>query len=145
MDGIYHDLVDPTNSYIVEVKNRAKGFFNTVRDYENTQMQLYMWLTGLSRVNLVESYKSKIRCTHVKRDTDTINIILQYLAVFITNFESNFLQQDSVKLDYINMNNNERKRYLKTLFLNQIKNLESKRISMLIANETSVCCDIDSC
>lgn len=144
MDGIYHDLDDPTNSYIVEIKNRAKGFFNNVRDYENTQMQLYMWLIDLLRVDLVEAYKSKIRCTHVKRDTETINIILQYLIVFITNFEAKFLQQESVKLDYINMDHNERKHFLQTLFLNQIKQLENNRLSMLISDD-DICCDIDSC
>lgn len=145
MDGLYYDHEDPTNNYVVEIKNRAKGFFNNVRDYENTQMQLYMWLTDLFRVDLVEAYKSKIRCTHVKRDIDTINTIFQYLTVFILNFESNFLQQESVKLDYMNMDHNMRKKFLQTLFLNQIKKLESKRISMFIEDETSVCCDIDSC
>lgn len=138
MDGILHGH----DGYIVEIKNRAKGFFYSIRDYENTQMQLYMWLTGLCRVDLVEAYRSKIKCTHVKHDIDTINNILKYLSIFISNFENNFLKQESMKLDYINMDNNARGIFLKKLFLNEIKTLESERISQLM--EDDVCCDIDS-
>ena len=34
VDGLYIDNNDRSKSYIVEVKNRTKGFFSTLRDYE---------------------------------------------------------------------------------------------------------------
>ena len=40
VDGLYIDNDDKSKSYIVEVKNRTRGFFSTLRDYENTKIQL---------------------------------------------------------------------------------------------------------
>jgi hypothetical protein len=34
LDGVYIDKENPKNSYIIEVKNRTRGFFSALRDYE---------------------------------------------------------------------------------------------------------------
>ena len=53
VDGLYIDNDDKSKSYIVEVKNRTRGFFSTLRDYENTQIQLYMYILDISFSKLV--------------------------------------------------------------------------------------------
>jgi hypothetical protein len=60
MDGIYIDSKNSKNNYIVEVKNRTKGFFNSLRDYEKTQIQLYLLLLNYKKAKLVERYNNEI-------------------------------------------------------------------------------------
>lgn len=54
MDGIDHN-----GECVVEIKNRTRGLFNELRDYEETQINLYMYLLGYPRAKLVEMYKTK--------------------------------------------------------------------------------------
>ena len=49
---------------LVEIKNRAKGLFNKVRDYEMIQVQCYLMMTGMSRGHLVECWNDSSK-THV--------------------------------------------------------------------------------
>ena len=85
MDGIYKD------QYIVEVKNRMRGFFNTLRDYEKTQIHIYMHLLQIPLSKLVEKYENNIRITTIYQNNDYLKDILEYLNVFITHFEKDFL------------------------------------------------------
>ena len=47
MDGLYISESENEQSYIVEVKNRVNGFFTTLRDYEKTQIHMYMHMCTL--------------------------------------------------------------------------------------------------
>lgn len=46
---------------IVEVKNRARRFFDAVPFYERVQVQAYMWMTGIPRCRLVQQLDGELR------------------------------------------------------------------------------------
>ena len=53
---------------LVEIKNRARGLFRAVRDYEEIQCQTYMEMLGMDECALIEQHNDK-RLTHnIKRD-----------------------------------------------------------------------------
>lgn len=120
VDGLYIDK-DSSKSYVVEVKNRTKGFFSSLRDYEKLQIQLYMWILDLNEAKLVESYRDKLRITAIYKDQEFIDTSLNYLKIFIDNFESKFLFKFDIKEKYINSLENEKKTFLNKLFLTEIE------------------------
>lgn len=126
MDGLYIDENNPNDNYVVEVKNRTKGFFNSIRDYEKTQMQLYMLLTGFKKTKLVEKYNTKIRVTDVLLEQDYINDILEYLTIFVTNI-SNFFNNMKQKIEYFDLSELEKKKFLNNLYLKEIEKLRSHK------------------
>lgn len=135
MDGINHD-----DKYVVEVKNRTKGFFSSVRDYEMTQIQIYMYLTGYDNAKLVECFNNKIRITEIQRDQDYINDIFDYLSIFIANFEK-FLVDDKSKMEYITLSSEyDKKAFLDVLYLNEIAKEFDKKTELRLINQ---CCLID--
>lgn len=140
VDGLYIDDTDKSKSYIVEVKNRTRGFFSTLRDYEKTQIQLYMYMLDISFSKLVEKYNDKIRITLIYRDDSYIKDILMYLEIFINNFETNFLNNNDKQMEFMLCENDLKKVFLKKLYLNEIKT----KINMKILDETdSINCLID--
>lgn len=120
MDGIYRDPELPENNYIVEIKNRTKSFFSTLRDYEKTQIQLYIWMLNYNNARLVEKHNDKLRVTSIHKDSEYISDVLEYLTIFITNFENNFLKQETEKINYIKNDTNGKQLFLKQLYLNNI-------------------------
>lgn len=99
MDGINHK-----DGYIVEVKNRTKSFFAHLRDYEKTQMQMYMYMTDMELTKLVEckiDSKTTIKTTDVEFDKDYVEDSLFKLKEFLSSFET-FLASDL----------NQKKKYL---------------------------------
>ena len=127
-DGLYITK-DPKESYIVEVKNRTKSFFNRLREYENTQIQLYMWMLHINQTKLVEKLDSKIRITNVKRDDLYINNVLEYLNIFTHNFENKFLTSFDKQLEYVAQPQHEKQVFLQKLYLNEIKKLELQKLN----------------
>lgn len=107
MDGI-----DNVNNKIIEVKNRTNGFFSEVRDYEMTQMQLYMFLTGLDNCELVEEYNKQIKITHVTRDDIYINTLLRKIEQFVCNLEDFIHGDHKMKSDYILGNSDYKKKFI---------------------------------
>jgi hypothetical protein len=80
VDGLHDD-------YIVEIKNRMNGFFNRVRDYENTQVQMYMWILGDREYTILEEcYKGETKSTMIYKDTDYIEYVIELLVAFIVRF-----------------------------------------------------------
>jgi hypothetical protein len=128
MDGLFTDLSDYSSNYVVEVKNRTKSFFATLRDYEKTQIHLYMWMTGFSKAKLVEKHNEKIRVTEIYNNVDYTQEILEYLVIFITNFENNFLLNEDKKLEYILLDNDQKQIFLKKLYLNDIFKRANERL-----------------
>lgn len=121
VDGLYIDYSNYLNSYIVEVKNRTKSFFTSLRDYEKTQIQLYMWMLGISHAKLVEKYDNKIRITEISYDTDYIQEILSDLMYFTELFENDFLNGDTTtKLQFIKMEDTHKQHFLHKLYLSKI-------------------------
>lgn len=139
VDGLYIDKNDKEKSYVVEVKNRTKGFFSTLRDYEKTQIQLYMYMLDLKTAKLVEKYKDKIRITIIYRDIDYINDIIEYSNIFASNFENNFLNNLDAKINFVNQDLDNKKIILKKLYLNEINNVINKKILDNIEKEDQNC------
>lgn len=138
VDGLYVDK-NPDASYIVEVKNRTRGFFSTLRDYEKTQIQLYMHMLNLKTSKLVEKYKDKIRITVIYKDLDYVNDILQYIDIFITNFENSFINNYDKKLEFVNSSMDNKSLILKKMYLNAITLEINKKILDNINEKESNC------
>lgn len=143
VDGLYTNEQDVSKSYIVEVKNRTRGFFNNLRDYEKTQIQLYIWMLGVPIAKLVEKHESKIRVTEVYKDSSWINDILEHLSIFITAFENSFLNNDTLKQKYTLSEREEKQQILKRLYLNPIQKCITEKINKSLGFDSSIECDID--
>jgi hypothetical protein len=120
MDGIHH-----ADRYVVEVKNRTKSFFSYVRDYENTQVQMYLYMLDFEKAKLVERHRAKIRVTDIQRSEEYIELTLEKLRVFIDGF-MNFLQtpvEDKVSF----LLNNDKEAFLETLFLRKVHGVMKKQ------------------
>ena len=144
VDGLYIDSSDSTKSYVVEVKNRTKGFFSSLRDYESVQIQLYMWLLNLNQAKLVENYNDKLRITIIYKNDLFINSILEYLSIFITNFENEFLNNIIEKELYINKSQNDKKMFINKLYLSEIQTIKNEKYKQILdENDTCLIDDLD--
>ena len=128
LDGLYIDDLKPENSYIIEVKNRMRGFFTTLRDYEKTQIHLYMYLLNIPVAKLIEKYQNKIRITVIYQDDEYLKNILSYLDIFIQNFETKFLNNTESKVTFVNNTNDQKKIFCKNLYLNDIYNEINRKL-----------------
>jgi DNA polymerase III epsilon subunit-like protein len=75
---------------LVEIKNRARGLFNTVRDYEEVQCQTYLqMLRDIEYCRLIEQYNDEKRAYLIQRDDDKWkHEILPKLINFCEHFHS---------------------------------------------------------
>jgi hypothetical protein len=121
IDGICKNENSEKN-YLVEVKNRTKAFFSNVRDYEKTQIHLYMWMIEYTRAKLVEKKGNTIRITEINVCGDYTQLIFDRLGFFITKFKE-FLENEAHKLEYISKCPEEKKMFLECLYLNEISTL----------------------
>ena len=55
---------------LVEIKNRTRCLFKSLRDYENVQIQVYLRMLGLTRAKLIEQYNNKTNTITVTRDEE---------------------------------------------------------------------------
>jgi hypothetical protein len=117
MDGIYEDEKTP---YIVEIKNRVKGFFNRLRDYEQTQIQLYMKISDIPYAKLVERYNNSIRITDIYEDALYINDTIELTKNFINLFEK-FLENKSDQVEFIFLDKEHKKRWIYNNFFNKLE------------------------
>ena len=93
VDGIAGDT-------IIEIKNRIRGFFGSLRDYERTQVQLYMWLVdGTTKVMLEQHFEGQVRSTEIFKDIDYISDVLESLSVFLGRFQV-FMSTKNLQEDY---------------------------------------------
>lgn len=136
VDGLYICESNSSNSYIVEVKNRTKSFFNSLRDYEKTQIHLYMRMLQIPKAKLVEKYGAKIRVTEIYEDKQYSDDIIEYLGVFIKSFETKFLENASVKASYIEMSGDDKKRFVQTKMLNSVQNHINKKIKEQVGDDS---------
>ena len=55
---------------LIEIKNRTRGFFRSLREYENVQIQVYLQMLGLHKAKLIEQYNSSTNTIEVSRDEE---------------------------------------------------------------------------
>lgn len=144
MDGIYRDPENPSKNYVVEIKNRTKSFFNTLRDYEKTQIQLYIYLTNVNKAKLVECIQDKIRITDIYKDEVYLTDIQSYLTIFIERMDT-FIAESSLetKQEYFNSSNDQKKIFLKKLYLNDIYHTSDKLLLERNKNDDCLIDDLD--
>lgn len=128
IDGLYIDESDPSKSYIIEVKNRTRGFFTSLRDYEKIQIYIYMYMLNIPVAKLVEKFNDQIRITMIYKDDQYLDDILYYLSIFVERFECMFLRKIDLKCDFINSDNNAKQLILRKLYLNDINKEINKRL-----------------
>lgn len=128
VDGLFHHPTEPLQSFVVEVKNRTKSFFSTLRDYEKTQIQMYMWTLGLYNAKLVEMCNGKMRVTEVKREAEYINDLLEYLEIFIRKFENQFLTNEDLKCEYVTFDEESKRIFIKKMFFADITKAINEKI-----------------
>ena len=68
---------------IVESKNRTKGLFHELRDYERVQLESYMFLTGLNQALLTEHYNKTENCIQYSHDEGFWNDCLENVVSFM--------------------------------------------------------------
>jgi hypothetical protein len=75
---------------LVEIKNRARGLFNTVRDYEEVQCLTYLeMLENIEYCRLVETYNEESKSYLIQRDHPKWkNEILPKLQNFCEHFHA---------------------------------------------------------
>jgi DNA polymerase III epsilon subunit-like protein len=75
---------------LVEIKNRANGFFNRVRDYEEIQCQTYMqMMKGIEYCRLVETYNGESKSYLIQKNDEMWNSeIVPKLQNFCEHFHS---------------------------------------------------------
>lgn len=114
MDGL-----DCKNKRIIEIKNRTRGLFYILKEYEKIQIQLYMYLTGYRECVLIEKYKDDTCEINESYDSLFVNRILGCLDLFCENFE-NFLNEPvNVKMNYFYMTEHEKQKFLnEKMFIN---------------------------
>lgn len=79
---------------LVEIKNRTRGFFRTLKEYENIQVQVYLQMLGLVHAKLIEQYNSQTNTVPVERDEELwANVIMPGLENFCTDLLEKVGQQ----------------------------------------------------
>jgi hypothetical protein len=112
------------NVKLIEVKTRTKCFFKDVRDYEMTQMQVYMHMFDMNAVDLVEympQNRIKIKVTPITKNDKSITKILQKINIFTNKFEEflNYTLED--KYNFFKMDVDDKKTFLNNLYLKNMK------------------------
>lgn len=81
---------DDGSRFLVEIKNRANGLFNRVKDYEEVQCQTYLqMLDGIEYCRLVETFNGESRSYLIqKNDEMWRNEIVPKLQNFCEHFHS---------------------------------------------------------
>lgn len=139
MDGINH-----VDNYIVEVKNRTKTFFSQVRDYEKTQIQMYMYMTDLKLTKLVEckktTKKTVIKTTDIPYDEVYTDEVLTKLQGFLMQFELFLMGSIEEKKEYLSMNNEEKEWFIHKMY--HTHNIDSRNTK--VTKQTDTICLLDS-
>ena len=105
VDGIAYD--SKNNKIILEVKNRVKGLFNSLRDYEKVQCYAYMYVLDIDRTHLAETLKSNksnaMNIIEVKFNQEFWEkSIEKKIEEFVDDFY-NFLDSDERKIQLLSI------------------------------------------
>jgi hypothetical protein len=113
MDGIHKE-----QNFIVEVKNRMRGFFPSLKEYEKCQVYTYMILTDINQVKLVEQFQGKIKTTNISLENSYKQELFDLLDIFIKNLDL-FLSSNDIS-KYLLMNDTEKTKFIHTLYLDEM-------------------------
>jgi hypothetical protein len=127
LDGLYIDEENHSNSYIIEIKNRTRGFFTSLREYEKIQIYMYMYMLNIPVAKLVEKFNDQIRITVIYKTDEYMNEILDYLGMFIERFKK-FLSDGYLKKEFVDSDNCNKQKILRKLYLNDINKEINKRL-----------------
>lgn len=121
VDGI---LKDNNNQIIkiIEVKTRTKCFFKNIRDYENTQMQIYMYMFNVNNIDLVEympQNRIKIKVTPIKKNKNNLFTIFKKMHIFMSKFEEFLNYPIDKKYEFYKMDLDDKKTFLQQLYLKE--------------------------
>ena len=79
---------------LVEIKNRTRGLFKKLREYENVQVQVYLQMLGLLHAKLVEQYNNMTNTIPVDRDEELwTNVIWPEIEKFSKDLYSRAASQ----------------------------------------------------
>jgi hypothetical protein len=84
---------------------------------------------------LVEKYENKIRITTIYKDDQYLKDILEYINVFITNFENGFLENLQLKLNYVSNDSYGKQKILQNLYLNKINKRVNQKINDILDSD----------
>lgn len=103
--GKIDGLIENENTKkIVEIKNRTKRLFYSVRMYEMIQVQLYMNILNSSTADLVEHYNGSLNICNIDYDHDLVTNVINRIHIFDSNlnkiFDDKEFQADYFSSDY---------------------------------------------
>jgi hypothetical protein len=101
-----------------------------------------MYITQIYQAKLVEKFNNKIKVTDISYQEQYVNDTLKYLNVFILKFEEFLLNQD-LKMEYISLNEDEKKIFLNKLYLNNIKKLKQETFAEIALNTVCLIDDLN--
>ena len=64
------DGFDPETKTVIELKHRARGLFNRLRDYEKVQCFIYMKMLKVKKAKLIETYQGVQKEYNIEWDED---------------------------------------------------------------------------
>lgn len=132
------DGICESEGYLVEVKNRMKGFFSDVRDYELTQIQIYLLLSIYKKAKLVEKYNKKIKVTDIELKQEYIDDVLDYLCIFIEKFLI-FISDYKMKMQFIQSDETNKQKFINKLYLSEINKARQLRLDIKVVNADEDC------
>ena len=128
--GKVDGILKGDKSKVIEVNTRTRCFFKEVRDYENTQMQVYMHMLNMDAVDLVEympQNRVKIKITPIVKNEKTIQEILRKLNVFATQFTEFLNYNIEQKYEFFSMDLDDKKTFLTNLYLSKMNLSKMKK------------------
>lgn len=118
VDGIRDDNI------LVEVKNRVNKLFHTLKQYENSQIQIYLHMFHLNRGHLVESIKindkREINVIEVSYQPEVWKDIKTKLKIFI-DFFYHFATSSELQLFFLTKSDKEINKYYRDLLISKIE------------------------
>lgn len=84
----YIDGIEARNQRIIEIKARQNRLFNHVPLYEQVQCQAYLYLTGLTICEHIESFRGTLQSTTLTYDPVFWNHVLERLNKVILAFDA---------------------------------------------------------
>lgn len=120
MDGIDHN-----NRKVVEIKNRVRQLFGTLREYEKVQLMSYLYMTGYEKGLLVERYRDKSNEFELEYSERYMSKILDKLKLFCQEFCKFIERPIEEKKAFYNQTEREKEDYILDILDNVSNQYES--------------------
>jgi YqaJ-like viral recombinase domain len=103
------DGISESGDRVVEMKSRQKRLFTRIPEYEQIQMQAYMFLTGITQCDLVQKYAGKTRISTHSFDAvqwQSISTAATQFGCAMLELFSSIDAQDKLLQQWCNSDNN---------------------------------------